>query len=55
MGRTIKAYGTESCKKGQNKGGKYLYKDGIKKHFYGNDIEEMMKDGWTTFEQRKAI
>lgn len=43
------------CKKGQNKGGKYLYKDGIKKHFYGNDIEEMMKDGWTTFEQRKAI
>lgn len=43
------------CKKGQNKGGKYLYKDGIKKHFYGDDIEKMLEDGWVTNEQRKKL
>lgn len=33
-------------KKGINKGGKYMIKDGVKKHVYGNDIETFKSLGW---------
>lgn len=33
-------------KKGINKGGKYLIKDGVKKHFYNDDIASHLAHGW---------
>lgn len=33
-------------KKGINKGGKYLHKDGVKKHFYGEEIDIKLNEGW---------
>lgn len=44
-------------KKGINKGGKYMIKDGVKKHVYGNDIELFKSLGWRFLkdEQGKTI
>lgn len=36
-----------------NTGGKYLYKDGIKKHFHGQEIQDKLDQGWVTYEQQR--
>ena len=34
-----------------NSGGKYLYKEGIKKHFKDYEINQALLDGWLTYEK----